>query len=77
MPGGRRECRRPRSRADPEALGGEVLLEMLDRGFRHFPVVSATGQILGVADMDIVAAQTRSSFYLRQAIARASDSTSW
>ena len=56
----------------PEALGGEVLLEMLDRGFRHFPVVSATGQILGVvADMDIVAAQTRSSFYLRQAIARA------
>jgi CBS domain-containing protein len=56
----------------PEALGGEVLLEMLDRGFRHFPIVSATGQILGVVeDMDIVAAQTRSSFYLRQAIARA------
>ena len=56
----------------PERLGGEVLLEMLDRGFRHFPVVSATGRILGVVDdMDIVAAQTRSSFYLRQAIARA------
>jgi CBS domain-containing protein len=56
----------------PDRLGGEVLLEMLDRGFRHFPVVSATGQILGVVeDMDIVAAQTRSSFYLRQAIARA------
>ncbi|MDQ6818265.1 MAG: cyclic nucleotide-binding domain-containing protein, partial [Actinomycetota bacterium] len=56
----------------PERLGGEILLEMLDRGFRHFPVVSATGQILGVVeDMDIVAAQTRSSFYLRQAIARA------
>jgi CBS domain-containing protein len=56
----------------PERLGGELLLEMLDRGFRHFPVVSATGQILGVVeDMDIVAAQTRSSFYLRQAIGRA------
>ncbi len=56
----------------PEQLGGEVLLEMLDRGFRHFPVVSATGKILGVVeDMDIVAAQTRSSFFLRQAIARA------
>jgi CBS domain-containing protein len=56
----------------PEQLGGEVLLEMLDRGIRHLPVVSATGQILGVVeDTDIVAAQTRSSFYLRQAIARA------
>ena len=56
----------------PEQLGGEVLLEMLDRGFRHFPVVSASNEILGVVeDTDIVAAQTRFSFYLRQAIARA------
>ncbi len=56
----------------PEVLGSDVLLEMLDRGFRHFPVVSATGQVLGVIEpMDIVAAQTRSSFYLRQAIAMA------
>jgi CBS domain-containing protein len=56
----------------PERLGGEVMLEMLDRGFRHFPVVSATGQILGVVEpMDIVAADMRSSFYLRQAISRA------
>jgi len=56
----------------PERPGGEVLLEMLDRGFRHFPVVSATGRILGVVeDTDIVAAQARSSFFLRQAIARA------
>ena len=56
----------------PERLGGDVLLEMLDRGFRHFPVVSVTGEILGVIEpMDIVAAQTRSSFFLRQAIARA------
>lgn len=56
----------------PERPGGEVLLEMLDRGFRHFPVVSASGRILGVVeDTDIVAAQARSSFFLRQAIARA------
>jgi CBS domain-containing protein len=56
----------------PQQLGGEVLLEMLDRGIRHFPVVSATGQVLGVVeDTDIIAAQARSSFYLRQAIARA------
>jgi CBS domain-containing protein len=51
---------------------GEVLLDMLDRGFRHFPVVSATGEILGIiADSDLVAEQTRSSFSLRQAISRA------
>jgi CBS domain-containing protein len=56
----------------PDRLGGEVLLDMLDRGFRHFPVVSATGEILGVVeDMDLVAAQVRSSFFLRRRIARA------
>jgi CBS domain-containing protein len=48
---------------------GDVLLEMLDRGLRHFPVISATGAILGVIeDVDLVAARTRSSFYLRQRI---------
>ncbi|HEY1516706.1 MAG TPA: putative nucleotidyltransferase substrate binding domain-containing protein [Solirubrobacteraceae bacterium] len=56
----------------PDRLGGDVLLDMLDRGFRHFPVVSATGTILGVIEeIDLVAAQTRSSFYLRRGIARA------
>ncbi len=53
-------------------LGGEVLLDMLDRGFRHFPVVAATGEILGVIDdLDLVAVQTRSSFFLRERISRA------
>ncbi len=53
-------------------LGGDVLLDMLDRGFRHFPVVSPTGQVLGVVeDIDLVGAQSRSSFYLRRRIARA------
>jgi CBS domain-containing protein len=56
----------------PDRLGGEVLLDMLDRGFRHFPIVSATGRVLGVVeDLDLVAVQTRSSFFLRQRIARA------
>ena len=56
----------------PDRLAGDVLLDMLDRGFRHFPVVSAAGGILGVIeDMDVVAAQTRSSFFLRRRIARA------
>ena len=44
----------------PDRLGGDVLLDMLDRGFRHFPVVSATGKILGVIeDIDLVAADSR------------------
>jgi CBS domain-containing protein len=56
----------------PDRLGGDVLLDMLDRGFRHLPVVSVTGEVLGVVEeIDIVAAQTRSSFFLRRRIARA------
>jgi CBS domain-containing protein len=53
----------------PDRAAGDVLLEMLDRGFRHFPVVSTRGTVLGVvSDMDLVAARTRSSFYLRERI---------
>jgi CBS domain-containing protein len=52
--------------------GGEVLLDMLDRSIRHFPVLSATGRVVGVVeDSDLVAVATRSSFHLRAAIARA------
>ena len=55
-----------------DRLGREVLLDMLDRGVRHVPVLDATGDVLGVlADVDVVAATTRSSFGLRAAIARA------
>jgi CBS domain-containing protein len=51
---------------------GEVLLEMLDRGLRHCPVLRADGRLLGVVeDMDLVAVRTRSSFYLRQRITAA------
>lgn len=56
----------------PNQPAGEVLLEMLDRGFGHFPVVSAQGTVLGVVeDVDLVAVRTRSSFYLRQRITQA------
>ncbi len=55
-----------------DRAAGDVLLEMLDRGLRHLPVVSAAGELLGVIeDMDLVAARTRSWFYLRQRIAAA------
>jgi CBS domain-containing protein len=59
----------------PDRLGGDVLLEMLDRGFRHLPVVTGTGKVLGVVeDLDLVAAHTRSSFFLRERIAAAETS---
>jgi CBS domain-containing protein len=62
----------PAYTCQPDRLAGEVLLEMLDRGLRHFPVVDGSGAILGtVSDIDLLAAETRSSFYLRRAIARA------
>ena len=62
----------PAYTATADRRAGEVLLEMLDRGFRHFPVLSATGAILGVIeDVDLVELRTRSSFYLRQRIAAA------
>ena len=55
-----------------DRAGGEVLLDMLDRGVRHFPVLDAHGRVLGVVeDSDLVAVATRSSFHLRTAIARA------
>jgi CBS domain-containing protein len=56
----------------PDRLAGDVLLDMLDRNLRHYVVVSATGELVGVVgDSDLVAGETRSSFYLRQAISRA------
>jgi CBS domain-containing protein len=62
----------PAYTCSPDRLGSDVLLDMLDRGFRHFPVVAATGEIRGVVEeIDLVAAQSRSPFFLRWRIARA------
>jgi CBS domain-containing protein len=56
----------------PERTAGEVLIEMAERGFRHLPVISATGAVLGVIeDTDLLIARARSSLYLRQRIAAA------
>ncbi|HEX4035571.1 MAG TPA: putative nucleotidyltransferase substrate binding domain-containing protein [Solirubrobacteraceae bacterium] len=56
----------------PDRLGGGVLLEMLDRGIRHFPVISALGELLGVVeDQDLIAVETRNSFYVRRQISGA------
>ena len=58
----------------PDLNGADVLLAMLDRGIRHLPVLSARGEVLGVvSDMDLLAAETRTPFVLRKAIANARD----
>lgn len=55
-----------------DRLGADVLLEMLDRGVRHFPVLAPTGDVLGViSDVELLAAEHRTPFHLRSAIARA------
>ncbi|HTU85846.1 MAG TPA: putative nucleotidyltransferase substrate binding domain-containing protein [Solirubrobacteraceae bacterium] len=56
----------------PERPGGEVLFELLERGIRHAPVVSDSGQLIGVIeDADLFAAQSRSWFGVRRSISRA------
>src|SRR5262249_4977919 len=52
-----------------DSLGGDVLLDMLERGIHHVPVLSAAGEVLGVVDGDdLVAAEARKPFLLRRAI---------
>jgi CBS domain-containing protein len=56
-----------------DALGGDVLLDMLDRGVHHVPVMSPSGEVLGIVDDgDLIAAEARKPFLLRRAIGLAS-----
>jgi CBS domain-containing protein len=49
----------------------EALLEMLDHGIRHLPVLTAGRRLLGVVDdVDLMANERRAPFRLRAAIAR-------
>ena len=55
-----------------DRLAGDVLLDMLERNIHHIPVLSAAGQVLGVADDgDLVAAEARKPLVLRHAVALA------
>jgi CBS domain-containing protein len=55
-----------------DRLGGDVLLDMLERNIHHIPVRSPAGQVLGVVDDgDLVAAEGRKPLVLRRAIALA------
>jgi len=56
----------------PDAFGGQVLLEMLERGVRHFPVVGPRGEVIGMIEaVDLLGVEGLSSFALRRAIATA------
>lgn len=51
-----------------------VLIDMLESGLRHMPVLTQQGKILGVVEeTDLVASSTRRSFVLRRSIALAAD----
>jgi CBS domain-containing protein len=55
-----------------DQTGADVMLTMLDHDIRHVPVFSSPSKVLGViVGIDLVAAETRSPFVLRRAIARA------
>lgn len=60
--------------ATADRLGADVLLDMLERGIRHLPILSERGDVLGVVeDADLFATATRSGFLLRGSISRAAD----
>ncbi|MFE3291282.1 putative nucleotidyltransferase substrate binding domain-containing protein [Rhodococcus sp. NPDC059234] len=57
-----------------DRLGADVLMDMLEHGVRHMPVLSARGEPLGVLeDTDLLATATRGGFVLRRTIAQATD----
>ncbi|MDI9915874.1 putative nucleotidyltransferase substrate binding domain-containing protein [Rhodococcus sp. IEGM 1379] len=64
----------PVQTATADRLGADVLLDMLERGIRHLPILSERGDVLGVVeDADLFATATRSGFLLRGSISRAAD----
>jgi CBS domain-containing protein len=53
-----------------------VLMEMLECGLRHMPVVTSRGEVVGVLeDADLLAASARQSFMLRRSIGLAANAT--
>jgi CBS domain-containing protein len=55
-----------------DVTGADALLDMLDRGVRHLPVVDASGRVIGViSDTDLMAVEARTPFHLRRAITAA------
>lgn len=70
-----RDVMTPRAETVPaDAMAGEVLLRMLERGFHHFPVAGPGGRIVGVVtDTDLMGIGRDTPFALKSAIERAPD----
>jgi CBS domain-containing protein len=57
-----------------DRTGTEALLEMIEHGVRHLPVLDPARRLIGVLDdVDLMAAERRAPFRLRAQIARSSD----
>jgi CBS domain-containing protein len=57
-----------------DRTGTEALLEMLDHGVRHLPVLDPGRRLIGVLDdVDLMASERRAPFRLRAQIARSED----
>nr|WP_245556935.1 putative nucleotidyltransferase substrate binding domain-containing protein [Jongsikchunia kroppenstedtii] len=57
-----------------DRIAATVLMDMLESGLRHMPVVDRRGAVLGVVEeRDLVATSARQSFVVRRAIALAAD----
>ncbi len=64
----------PARRVTADLTAETVLMEMLDSGLKHMPVVTARGEVVGVLeDADLLAASARQSFTLRRSIGLAGD----
>ncbi len=64
----------PARRVTADLTAETVLMEMLEAGMKHMPVVTARGEVVGVLeDADLLAASARQSFSLRRSIGLAGD----
>jgi CBS domain-containing protein len=64
----------PARRVTADLTAETVLMDMLECGLRHMPVVTTRGEVLGVLeDADLLAASARQSFMLRRSIGLAAD----
>jgi CBS domain-containing protein len=64
----------PARRVTADLTAETVLMDMLECGMKHMPVVTPRGEVIGVLeDADLLAASARQSFTLRRSIGLASD----
>lgn len=64
----------PARRVTADLTAETVLMQMLESGLRHMPVMTTRGEVIGVLeDADLLAASARQSFMLRRSIGLAAD----